>query len=175
LIKIKSGGDKLKQVIKIKRSAKFYRKNESEVMRKYGLKPTANSGAGWIEKEDGENADIICQLKSTDKDSIKINLLDLHKLIYHAETAHKIPLFMIQFLQQNEEYIIMRAEDAHSLCTAFQRTGEYSYTAYDENAIQSRTEGLQSVSEFELKTTVKSDPKAREKYYKEREKKWKRK
>ena len=141
-------------------------------MKKYGLKPTINSGSGWIQKEDGENADIICQLKSTDKDSIKVNLLDLHKLIYHAETAHKIPLFMIQFLQQNEEYIVMRVEDAHSLCTAFQRTGEYNYTAYEENAVQSRTEGLQSVSEFETKATVKSSPESRESFYKERSEKW---
>lgn len=162
-------------MVKIKRSAKFYRKNESEVVKKYGLNPTINSGSGWIQKEDGENADILCQLKSTDKDSIKINLLDLHKLIYHADTAHKIPLFMIQFLQQNEEFIIMRAEDTHSLCTAFQRAGEYNYTDYDEDATESLTDPLQSVSEFEPKATVKSDPKAREKYYKEREKKWKRK
>ena len=38
-----------------KRSTKFYRKNEEEVMRRLGFKPTKNSGAGWIEKEDGQN------------------------------------------------------------------------------------------------------------------------
>lgn len=144
-------------------------------MHKYNLQPTINSGSGWIQKEDGENADILCQLKSTDKDSIKINLLDIHKLIYHADTAHKIPLFMIQFLQQNEEYVVMRAEDVQSLCTAREGIQEYNYTTPKQNAIESVSAVLQSVSEFEPKTTVKSDPKAREKYYKEREKKWKRK
>ena len=39
----------------VKRSTKFYRKNEAEVMQQLGLKPTKNSGAGWIEKEDGQN------------------------------------------------------------------------------------------------------------------------
>ena len=141
-------------------------------MKKYGLRPTINSGSGWIQKEDGENADIICQLKSTDKDSIKINLLDLHKLIYHADTAHKIPLFMIQFLQQSEEYIIMRVEDAHSLCTAFQWAGVYNYTTYTKDATESVSEGLQSVSEFEPKIMIKSSPKSRESFYKERSEKW---
>lgn len=144
-------------------------------MRKYGLKPTINSGSGWIEKEDGENDKYICQLKSTEKDSIKISLLDLHKLIYHADVAHKIPLFMVQFITQNEEYVIMRAEDAQSLCTAREGVQEYNYTTPEQNAVESRTEGLQSVSEFEPKKAVKSDPKAREKYYKEREQIWKKK
>lgn len=31
-----------------KRSTKFYRKNEREVMKGLGFKPTKNSGAGWI-------------------------------------------------------------------------------------------------------------------------------
>jgi anion-transporting ArsA/GET3 family ATPase len=158
-------------VNKIKRTGKFYRNNESEVMRKYGLKPTANSGAGWIEKEDGENDRYICQLKSTEKDSIKINLLDLHKLIYHADIAHKIPVFMVQFITQNEEYVVMRAEDVQSLCTAREGTQEYNYTTPEQNAVESVSDALQSVSE----NSVKSAPKAREKYYKEREQVWKRK
>ena len=36
-----------------KRTGKFYRKNEAEVMKSLGLIPTKNSGSGWIEKEDG--------------------------------------------------------------------------------------------------------------------------
>lgn len=140
-------------------------------MNKYGLKPTINSGAGWIQKEDGENADILCQLKSTNADSIKINLLDIHKLIYHADISHKIPLFMVQFLSQNEEYVLMRIEDVQSLFTAFQRAGVYNYTTQAENAAESLVDPLESVSEI----SVKSDPKAREKYYKEREKLWKKK
>ena len=30
------------------RSGKFYRRNEAEVMKSLGLKPTKNSGSGWI-------------------------------------------------------------------------------------------------------------------------------
>lgn len=30
------------------RSFKFYRQNESEVMKTLGMKPTKNSGSGWI-------------------------------------------------------------------------------------------------------------------------------
>ena len=144
-------------------------------MKKYGLTPTINSGSGWIQKEDGENADIICQLKSTDTDSIKVNLLDLHKLLYHADVAHKIPLFVVQFLQQNEEYCIMRIEDVQSLATAFQRTGVYNYTTHTEGAKMGVSDALQSVYENEPRTTVKSSPESREKFYKEREQRWKKK
>ena len=55
-----------------KRTGKFYRKNEAEVMKSLGLIPTKNSGSGWIEKEDGQNDYVICQLKSTDAQSIKV-------------------------------------------------------------------------------------------------------
>lgn len=30
------------------RSGKFYRRNEAEVMKSLGLRPTKNSGSGWI-------------------------------------------------------------------------------------------------------------------------------
>ena len=63
-----------------KRTAKFYAKNEYELMKELGLKATKNSGAGWIEKEDGQNEHVIAQLKSTDKNSISLKLLDLEKL-----------------------------------------------------------------------------------------------
>lgn len=32
----------------MKRSGKFYRNNEKEVMRSLGFTPTPNSGSGWI-------------------------------------------------------------------------------------------------------------------------------
>ena len=62
------------------RTFDFYRKNEAEVMKSLGLEPTKNSGSGWIEKEDGQNDFIICQLKSTDAQSIKVNQKDIRIL-----------------------------------------------------------------------------------------------
>ena len=95
----------------IKRSGKFYRTNEKDVMKHLGLSPTPNSGSGWIVKEDGENEDVICQLKSTDANSIKINKKDIDTLIYHGLVSHKIPIFAIQFLQDNEVYLLVRPID----------------------------------------------------------------
>lgn len=94
-----------------KRSTKFYRKNEAEVMERLGLKPTKNSGAGWIEKEDGENEYYLCQLKSTDNQSISIKQNDLRILEYHAQISHKIPVFVIQFLNTGEVWLMARPED----------------------------------------------------------------
>lgn len=94
-----------------KRSGKFYRKNESEVMKQLGFTPTPNSGSGWVSKEDGENENCLCQLKSTDANSIKINKLDIDKLIYHSNISKKLPVFAIQFLESNEVLILLRPED----------------------------------------------------------------
>lgn len=95
----------------MKRSGKWYRKNEAEIMRQLGLEPTPNSGSGWIVKEDGQNESIICQLKSTDKQSIGIKKIDLDKLKLNAITAHKIPVFAVQFITSGEVYLMVRPED----------------------------------------------------------------
>lgn len=94
-----------------KRSFKFYRKNEAEVMESLGLKPTKNSGSGWIEKEDGQNDYIICQLKSTDAQSIKVNQKDLRTLEKNAGIEHKYPVFAIQFLNTNEVWLMVKPEE----------------------------------------------------------------
>ena len=94
-----------------KRSTKFYRKNEAEVMKRLGFKPTKNSGAGWIEKEDGQNEQCICQLKSTDKQSISVKQNDIHILEQNAAVAHKLPVFALQFLNTGEVWVMIKPED----------------------------------------------------------------
>lgn len=94
-----------------KRSTKWYRKNEAEVMHRLGLKPTKNSGAGWIEKCDGENRHFICELKSTDHESFSIKQSVLHVLEHHALEAHKIPLFAFQFINRDEVWVAIKEED----------------------------------------------------------------
>lgn len=94
-----------------KRSTKWYRKNEVEVMHRLGLKPTRNSGAGWIEKCDGEDRHFICELKSTDNESFSIKQSVLHVLEHHALEAHKIPLFAFQFINRDEVWVAIKEED----------------------------------------------------------------
>ena len=108
-----------------KRSGKFYRNNEREVMRSLGLEPTPNSGSGWIVKEDGQTDDLICQLKSTDANSIKINKNDLDTLEYNSLVEHKLPVFVIQFLQSNEVYLVLKPEDLKDV-VKFIKTGKVS-------------------------------------------------
>lgn len=94
-----------------KRSTKWYRKNEAEIMHRLGLKPTKNSGAGWIEKCDGENEHFLCELKSTDHESFSIKQSVLHVLEHHALEAHKIPLFAFQFINRDEVWVAIKEED----------------------------------------------------------------
>lgn len=152
----------------MKRSGKFYRKNEAEVMKSLGLKPTKNSGSGWIEKEDGQSENVICQLKSTDANSIKVNKKDLDVLSYNAAVAHKLPVFAIQFLQSNEVYLIVKPE---MLCEAakYIETGEYEsaneFVGIDLNEHDDMT--------TKVVKKIKSSSKAREEFKKENERKFK--
>ena len=152
----------------MKRSGKFYRKNEAEIMKSLGLKPTKNSGSGWVEKEDGQSEDVICQLKSTDANSIKVNKKDLDVLSYNAAVAHKLPVFAIQFLQSNEVYLIVKPE---MLCEAakYIETGEY------ESANEFVGINLNEHEEITSKPrkVIKSSSNAREKFNKENEQKFK--
>lgn len=152
----------------MKRSGKFYRQNEAEVMKSLGLEPTPNSGSGPIWKEDGQSEEVICQLKSTDAQSISIKKKDIDTLLYNAAVAHKLPVFAIQFLQSNEVYLLVRPEE---LCEAakYIKTGEYT-TANEFVGVD--------LSEHEDMTTnvvktIKSSSKAREAFRKENERRFK--
>ena len=107
------------------RTFDFYRKNEAEVMKSLGLEPTKNSGSGWIEKEDGQNDFIICQLKSTDAQSIKVNQKDIRILEKNALVSHKLPLFAIQFLNTNEVWLLCKPEDICNI-SEYIKTGNIS-------------------------------------------------
>jgi hypothetical protein len=97
------------------RGKKWYDKNEREVMQRMGLQPTKASGSGWIEKEDGQSNALMAQLKSTDKNSVTICKQDIDTLRHNAIVAHKTPLFVVQFLQSGELYILCKADDMHEI------------------------------------------------------------
>lgn len=152
----------------MKRSAKFYRKNEAEVMKLLGLEPTINSGSGWIEKEDGQSEDVICQLKSTDHRSISIKMVDLDTLNYNAAVAHKIPVFAIQFLATDDIYLIVKPEDLADIAGLLK----------GEKVERSNLEalGINLGTEQKMKRLdkiIESSEKARERFHEEREAKFK--
>ena len=152
----------------MKRSGKFYRKNEADVMRSLGLEPTPNSGSGPIWKEDGQSDEVICQLKSTDASSIRINKKDLDVLSYNAAVAHKLPVFAIQFLQSNEVYLLIKPE---LLCEAakYIKTGEYESANEFVGIDLSEHEQMITTP----KRVIKSSSNAREKFNQENERKFK--
>lgn len=94
-----------------KRTTKWYRKNEEEVIKRLGLKPTRNSGATWIDKADGQNEHFICELKSTDHESFIIKQSVLHTLEAHAVEAHKMPVFAFQFINRDEVWVALKESD----------------------------------------------------------------
>ena len=94
-----------------KRSTKWYRKNEAEVMKRIGFKPTRNSGATWVEKCDGQSDHCICELKSTDNSSFTVKQEYLHTLEANAIEAHKLPVFAFQFLNTDEVWVSIKESD----------------------------------------------------------------
>lgn len=153
----------------MKRSGKFYRKNEAEVMKTLGLKPTKNSGSGWVEKEDGQSDEIICQLKSTDASSIRIHKQDIDILEYNAAVSHKLPVFAIQYLETGDVYLLVKPEQ---LCDVakYIETGEYEsrelFVGVDLGVDKDDTTVCVPTR------VIKSSSKGREKFNKEHEKKF---
>lgn len=147
-----------------KRSTKFYRRNEAEVMESLGLTPTKNSGAGWVEKSDGQSEHIICELKSTDAQSYRIRLEDLHTLEYNASVCHKIPVFAVQFLGTKEVFLLVKPESLKD-AAKYLETGEYT-TANEFVGVD-----LTEHEELKPKTikSIKSSSSAREQFNREKE------
>ena len=154
----------------MQRSGKYYRKNEAEVMKQLGLRPTKNSGSGWVEKEDGQSDEINCQLKSTDAQSIKIDKKDLDTLQYNAVVSHKLPVFAIQFLCSNEVYVVLKPEMLAEIAQYIE-TGEISDTM--RNTFASIDLSVCEDVTVTNSRVIKSSSNAREEFNKEHEKKFK--
>lgn len=154
----------------MRRSGKFYRNNEADVMRMLGLQPTKGSGSGWIEKEDGQSEDVICQLKSTDAQSIKVNKKDLDTLQYNAAVSHKLPVFAIQYLSSQEVYLVLKPE-VLSEVVEYLKTGERHHNAAHE-FVGVDVSGIEDVQPSQ-RTLIKSSQTAREAFRKENEQKYK--
>ena len=153
----------------MKRSGRFYRRNEAEIMKLLGLEPTPNSGSGWVTKEDGQSENIICQLKSTDASSIRVTLQDLNILSYNASVAHKLPVFAIQFLGSNDVYLLVKPDQLQEVSNYIE-SGEVK-TRFDFVGVD-----LTNHDEIENNKSidVKSNESARELYKRENENKYKR-
>lgn len=149
----------------MKRSGKFYRNNEKEVMKLLGLEPTKNSGSGWIEKEDGQSENVLCQLKSTDAQSIKVTKYDLDTLQYNAMVSHKLPVFAIQFLGSNEVYLVLKPDLLEDVAK-YLKTGEAP-----EQLIGIDISEYESMSPVTT-TVIKSSSRAREQFYQEQQSKY---
>ena len=147
----------------MKRSGKFYYRNERETLEALGFKQVPGSGDGWVAKEDGESDNTLVQLKSTENSSYAVSLLDLKKLEVHAETEHKFPLFLIQFLKQDKIYALVSIENLEDLNDMI-KTGK----------VKERTVSVQESTTVKRKK-ISSSSSAIKSYRKEQESKWQKK
>lgn len=143
-----------------KRTGKFYFRNEKELLSRLGLTPAPQSGAGDVVKEDGENERIMVQLKSTDSDSYRLQMLDVKKLEYHAEVSHKVPVFLIQFLKHDKVYAVFELD--------------YLEDIYNSLLLKKPPPKKKEIIEevFINRKVIKSSKTARDKFLKENEKQY---
>lgn len=144
----------------MRRKGKFYSKNEKEVMKGLGLIPAPASGAGWIVKEDGENELSMVQLKSTDSTRYTLDMLDMKKLEYHAQVSNKIPIFLVQFLQEDRMYAIVPVDSILDLSKALE-------TGHVQERISIKPEKLVS-----SRALIRSSKTSRDKFFEEKEKQY---
>lgn len=115
-----------------------WRRHERETMRALGLRPTALSGAGWIEKEDGENEHLLAQLKSTEGKQIAVRKIDLDDLAHHARVARKLPIFVLSWPGE-EPWIMARASQLKKV-SKYVAEAEDTDSGYSNSLPVSRTD-----------------------------------
>lgn len=120
-----------------------------------------------VEKEDGQSEDVICQLKSTDAESIRLNKKDFDVLYYNAAVAHKLPVFAIQFIQSNEVYLLVKP-DMLAEVAQYIETGEYTTKRDFVGVDLSEHEETEPIKG----RIIKSSSSARERFKREQEKKF---
>ena len=98
-------------------------KHEKHIMKMYGLKPSPGSGNTELLKEDGESDKLLAQLKSTEGKAISFKKRDILELIKNAWIAHKKPVFMFDFMSDNEDliFIAIRPFDLMKVANEFQK------------------------------------------------------
>lgn len=151
----------------MKRSGKFYYRNERETMEMLGMSQVPGSGNGWVAKEDGENEHLLCQLKSTDGNSIGVKKIDIDKLLLNAETEHKLPVFAVQFLKSGEVYLLVRPID-------IEEVAEYLDTGVVKRSDEDDIVEVKEVK-AKKKPVVRSSKSARERFKAENDRRFKKK
>ena len=116
-----------------------------------------------IEKEDGQNEYLICQLKSTDHQSISVKQSDIRILEKNAGVSHKIPIFAIQFLNTGEVWLMSKPED-------YTEVAKYINTGKCE--VPQNVVDVEEVKPQKKKKIITSNVDAREEFNLEQSKKY---
>lgn len=120
------------------------------------------------QKEDGESDDVLCQLKSTDAKSIKVDKRDLDVLQSNASVTHKLPVFAIQFLETDEVYLVIKPETLSEV-VQYIETGE----KVNNDILDIDISGHEKLGT--TNKSIKSSSSAREDFREENERKFKKK
>lgn len=76
---------------------KFSQRRENKLGKKYGAKPTPNSGARWHSKGDLSSSEHLFEVKSTNASQMTIHKEWLEKIRQEAIKTGKEPIMVIDF------------------------------------------------------------------------------
>ena len=151
----------------MKRSGKLYYSYERETIEMQRMRQVTCSCYGWEDKKNGENEHLLCQLKSTDGNSIGVKKIDIDKLLLNAEPEHKLPVFAVQFLKSGEVYLLVRPID-------IEEVAEYLDTGVVKRSEEDDIVEVKKIR-AKKKPVVRSSESARERFKAENNRKYKKK
>ncbi len=94
-------------------------KREREVAKLLGLTPVPYSGSRWqLGKEDAYSEEVICQIKSTQIDAMRVRYRDLFDLVRHGN-GQQVPVLVLDFVDPkigqktlpDDVWVAIRLED----------------------------------------------------------------
>ena len=111
---------------------------------------------------------MICQLKSTDAQSIKVNQKDIRILEKNAMIEHKIPMFAIQFLNTGEVWLMLKPDDLPD-ASEYILTGSIKENRLEQLGIDlEASEDIRTISH----KSIKSSGSSRERFHEQQNKKY---
>jgi len=85
-----------------------WKRRERDVIKKYGGKVNANSGAMWHSKGDGRHGERwVQEVKSTAKDTFKVTNRVIRKLLQDARVSSRTPMLLVNFIRHHREIIVV--------------------------------------------------------------------
>lgn len=92
-------------------TVKDSQRQERGLAKELGGSVNAGSGNGWVRKGDVRSDKELWELKITSAKSYSLKHAELDKLNNQALMDGRIPIFLIEFMQQGDSFVVLSKDD----------------------------------------------------------------